>query len=67
MAGRFRRWWIIACRLTDRAERQRCAESIIAIMDRMFPEDAEAEEHDQKLWDHLAIMSGFQLDIDYPL
>ncbi len=53
--------------IEDRAERQRCAESIIAIMDRMFPDGAEAEEnHEQKLWDHLAIMSNFKLDIDYP-
>ena len=52
--------------IKDRAERQHCAESIIAIMDHMFPDGAEAEEHHRKLWDHLAIMSGFKLDIDYP-
>lgn len=52
--------------IKDRAERQHCAESIIAIMDRMFPDGADAEEHHRKLWDHLAIMSGFKLDIDYP-
>ena len=52
--------------LEDRNERQHCAEAIIAIMDRMFPENRGVENHEQKLWDHLAIMSGFQLDIDYP-
>ena len=52
--------------LEDRKERQRCAESIIKIMDRMFPENKDIENHEQKLWDHLAIMSGFQLDIDFP-
>ena len=52
--------------IKDRAERQHCAESIIAIMDHMFPDGADAEEHHRKLWDHLAIMSGFKLDIDYP-
>lgn len=52
--------------IKDRAERQHCAESIIAIMDHMFPDGADAEEHYRKLWDHLAIMSGFKLDIDYP-
>lgn len=52
--------------LEDRAERQHCAESIIVIMDRMFPENRGVENHEQKLWDQLAIMSGFQLDIDYP-
>ena len=35
-------------------------------MDRMFPENRGLENHEQKLWDHLAIMSNFQLDIDYP-
>lgn len=52
--------------IKDRAERQHCAESIITIMDHMFPDGADAEEHHRKLWDHLAIMSGFKLDIDYP-
>ena len=53
-------------KLENREERQHCAESIIVIMDRMFPENRGVENHAQKLWDHLAIMSGFQLDIDYP-
>lgn len=52
--------------LKDRAERQRCAETIVAIMDRMFPENKGTEDHERKLWDHLALMSAFKLDIDYP-
>lgn len=52
--------------LEDRAERQKCAEGIITIMKRMFPNDAGSEEGDRKLWDHLALMSNFRLDIDYP-
>ena len=52
--------------LTDREERQRCAETIIAVMDRMFPENRGVDDHEQKLWDQLAIMSNFQLDIDFP-
>lgn len=52
--------------LKDKEERQLCAETIVAIMDRMFPEDRDSEDHDRKLWDHLAIMSNFKLDIDYP-
>lgn len=55
-----------AVTLEDREERQRCAEAIVAIMQRMFPEGDNAEEQERKLWDHLAIMSGFRLDIDYP-
>lgn len=52
--------------LPDREERQRCARAIIAFMDRMFPESKNVEGHERKLWDQLAIMSRFQLDIDYP-
>ena len=52
--------------LPDREERQRCARAIIVIMDRMFPESKNVEGHERKLWDQLAIMSRFQLDIDYP-
>ncbi len=55
-----------AVSLEDRAERQQCADTIVSIMDRMFPEYKNVEDHDRKLWDHLAIMSGFKLDIDYP-
>lgn len=55
-----------AVNLESREERQRCAETIIAIMDRMFPENKGTEDHERKLWDHLALMSNFQLDIDYP-
>ena len=55
-----------AVSLEDRAERQRCAETIVCIMGRMFPEDKTVEEKDRKFWDHLAIMSGFRLDVDYP-
>lgn len=52
--------------LPDREERQRCARAVISIMDRMFPESKNVEGHERKLWDQLAIMSRFQLDIDYP-
>lgn len=52
--------------LESKEERQQCAETIISIMERMFPENKEAEDSDRKLWDHLALMSGFKLDIDYP-
>lgn len=55
-----------AVKIKDRAERQRCAETIVVIMDRMFPENRGVVGYKQKLWDQLAIMSNFQLDIDYP-
>jgi len=52
--------------IEDRDERNRCAHTIIAIMDNMFPENRSEADYKRKLWDHLAIISGFQLDIDYP-
>jgi hypothetical protein len=55
-----------ALTIEDRAERQRCANTIINIMGNMFPHLRDVPEFNHKLWDHLAIMSGFQLDIDYP-
>ena len=55
-----------AVTLEDRDERQRCANAIVAIMERMFPQAAGTPDFVHKLWDHLAIMSGFRLDIDYP-
>ncbi len=55
-----------AVSLPSKEERQRCAEAIVAIMDRMFPQNRDSADHVQKLWDHLAIMSNFKLDIDYP-
>ncbi len=56
-----------AMTLPDKAERQRCANTIISIMERMFPQNKGCLDYKQKLWDHLAIMSGFRLDIDYPV
>ena len=55
-----------AVTIEDRAERQRCAETIISIMMNMFPEQQDMPDYQQKLWDHLAIMADFKLDIDYP-
>lgn len=52
--------------IADRDERNRCAHTIVAIMDNMFPENRSEVDYKRKLWDHLAIISGFQLDIDYP-
>ncbi len=53
--------------IEDRAERQRCANTIIHIMGSMFPQLRDVEDFSHKLWDHLAIMSDFKLDIDYPV
>ena len=55
-----------ALTIEDRSERQRCANTIINIMGNMFPHLRDVPDFKHKLWDHLAIMSDFKLDIDYP-
>lgn len=52
--------------IPDREERKRCANSIINIMGNMFPHLRDVSDFKHILWDHLAIMSDFKLDIDYP-
>lgn len=52
--------------LADREERTRCANAIIDIMGNMFPHLRDVNDFKHILWDHIAIMSNFELDIDYP-
>lgn len=56
-----------ALTIEDREERQICAQTIVNIMDSMFPNMRDLPDYKHKLWDHLAIMSDFKLDIDYPV
>lgn len=55
-----------ALTIDDKDERQRCASTIIDVMGNMFPHLRDVADFKHKLWDHLAIMSDFKLDIDYP-
>lgn len=55
-----------AMTIEDREERCRCAQDIIRIMGNLFPHLRDVADFKHKLWDHLAIMSDFKLDIDYP-
>lgn len=52
--------------IPDRQERKRCANTIINIMGNLFPHLRDVNDFKHILWDHLAIMSDFKLDIDYP-
>ena len=52
--------------IEDREERTRCANTIINIMGNLFPHLRDVDDFKHKLWDHLAIMADFKLDIDYP-
>ena len=55
-----------ALTIEDRAERQRCANTIVNIMGSMFPHLRDIPDFKHKLWDHLAVMADYKLDIDYP-
>lgn len=52
--------------IEDREERTNCAYAIVATMGNLFPQLGDLSEYKHLLWDHLAIMSDFKLDIDYP-
>ncbi len=52
--------------IEDRDERKKCAYSVVDIMGNMFPHLRDVNDFKHILWDHLAIMSDFKLDIDYP-
>ncbi len=52
--------------IEDREERTHCAYSIVRAMANLFPQLRNEPDYKHKLWDHLAIMSDFKLDIDYP-
>lgn len=52
--------------IEDRDERTRCARSIVDAMAILFPTQGDRQAYRRKLWDHLAIMSDFRLDVDLP-
>lgn len=55
-----------AITIPEKELRQQCAETIVSIMARMTPQGHDSADYEQKLWDHLAIISDFKLDIDWP-
>lgn len=55
-----------ACTLEDREERNRAAQQIISVMGQLHPHLRDVTEFNHKLWDHLFIISNFNLDVDSP-
>ena len=55
-----------AVSLPDKAERQKCANTIIQLMENKNVQIHESVDYEQTLWDHLYLMSHKQLDIDWP-
>ena len=52
--------------IQNRNDRNRCANTIISIMGNMFPHFRDVNDFKHILWDHLAVMADFKLDVDYP-
>ena len=53
--------------LPTKAERQEAAETIIETMKRVVQSQQSYKERTPMLWYHLALLSDFKLDIDYPV
>lgn len=53
--------------IDDRDERLRCANTIVQLMAGMVKQHGDAEEFRKKLWNHLAAIANYELDIDYPV
>jgi hypothetical protein len=52
--------------IEDREERNRAARTIIQIMGNLNPQIRDIGDFKHKLWDHLALIADFSLDIDAP-
>ncbi len=52
--------------IEDKEKRNHSAQAVIDVMGNLYPYLRDVAEYKHKLWDHIAIMSDFKLDIDYP-
>ena len=55
-----------ALTIEDRDERTRCAATIAKTMISLFPKLKEDDNYKQKVWDHIAMMADYKLDVDSP-
>ena len=55
-----------AMTLKDKEERQKMANGIIDIMGELNPQLRDVADFKHKLWDHLFVISNFELDVDSP-
>ncbi len=55
-----------AMTIKDRDERTKFAHKIIGIMSNNNSGYKDPQQYKRKLWDHLALMSDFKLDVDWP-
>ena len=52
--------------IEDRDKRTEAAQFIISVMAQMNPQVKQSDDYIHKLWDHLYIISDYQLDVDSP-
>ncbi|MBI2257453.1 MAG: DUF4290 domain-containing protein [Flavobacteriia bacterium] len=55
-----------AMTIESREERNKAANAIIEVMGQLNPHLRDVDDFKHKLWTHLFVMSGFQLDVDSP-
>ena len=55
-----------ATTIQNKEERNKCVKTIIEFMGQMNPQLRDLKEFNHKLWDHLFIISKFQLEADSP-
>ena len=53
-------------KVEDRTERTRQAHLLINLMAKLNPQLRDTQDYQQKLWNHLYVMSGSTLDVDAP-
>ena len=52
--------------IPDRAKRSEQARAVVKAMETLNPQVHQQENFEQKLWDHLYMIAGYDLDIDSP-
>ena len=52
--------------IEDKGKRTEQARAVVKVMELLNPQVHSQENYEQKLWDHLYIISGFDLDVDSP-
>ena len=52
--------------IEDREKRTRQAYAVVKVMESLNPQVHQQENYAQKLWDHLFIIAGYDLDVDAP-
>lgn len=56
----------LAVDIKDDEERKKAAHAIVQTMGRMYPHMKDVDDYQHKLWDHLFVMSGFEIKVDSP-